>query len=169
MSEKKLLILNKKQISQKIDRMAYQVWEDNMHEEEIVIAGIADCGFTLAKRIKEVLERISGLKVLLMRISLDKNSSHLKASTDIPVEDCSGKAVVLADDVLNSGRTLAYGMGVFLNIPLTKLRTMVLVDRSHRIFPVSTDYTGLEISTVLREHVDVVLDDEGENDAVYLR
>lgn len=169
METKKLPVLNSKQVQQKIDRMAYQVWEDNLTETDLIIAGIADCGYTIAKRVKTVLERISGLSITLMKITLDKNSSHLQAETDMPVADCSNKVVILVDDVLNSGRTLAYGMGVFLDIPLKKIRTMVMVDRSHRVFPVSTDYTGVELATVLKEHVEVIMDENGANDAVYLR
>lgn len=169
MPDKKLLVLDSKQIQQKIDRMAYQVWEDNLAEDEIVIAGIAECGYVLAKRVMVVLERISGIRVKLMKIDLDKNSSHLKANTDVPVEDCAGKVVILVDDVLNSGRTLAYGMGVFLNIPLKKIRTMVMVDRSHKVFPVSTDFTGIELATILKEHVDVEMGEDGTDDAIYLR
>ncbi len=169
MSEKKLLILDKKQIAQKINRMAYQVWEDNLNEPELILAGIAECGYTLACRVKAVLETISTIRVTLMRIELNKVSSHLQATTSIPVDECANKVVILTDDVLNSGRTLAYGLGVFLDVPLKKIRTMVMVDRSHRIFPVSTDYTGLALATVLKEHVDVVLDESGETDAVYLR
>lgn len=168
MSDKKVLILDKKQIQQKITRMAYQIWEDNLDEKEIVIAGIVDCGYILAERLQAELKRISGIKVTLMKVSLDKDISHLKAETDIEVESCTGKVVVLTDDVLNSGRTLAYGLGVFLNIPLKKLRTAVLVNRSHRTFPTSSDFTGLDLATVIKEHVDVVLGDNG-NDAVYLR
>ncbi len=169
MPDKKLLILNSSQIQQKIDRMAYEVWEDNFEETEIVLAGIAECGYILAKRVKVVLEKISGVRVKLMKINLDKNSSLLKADTDISIEDCAGKVIIIADDVLNSGRTLAYGLGVFLNIPLKKIRTLVLVDRSHKVFPVSTDFTGLELATILKEHVDVVLSESGSGDAVYLR
>ena len=76
--------------------------------------------------------------------------------------------IILVDDVLNSGRTLAYGLGVFLNIPLKKLRSVVLVNRSHKNFPVATDFVGLELSTVLKEHVSVVLDENNQEDAVYL-
>lgn len=164
-----VLLLDQKQILLKINRMAWQVWEDNLNEEELVIAGIVDAGFVLAQRVKQVLEEISGIRVILLKITLDKNSSKLEASTDIPVASCAGKVVILIDDVLNSGRTMAYGVGVFLNVPLKKIRTMVLVDRSHRIFPVSIDYVGLELATVLKEHVDVSLDPSGTGDAVYLR
>lgn len=168
MADKKLIILDKKQIQQKITRMAYQIWEDNLEEQEMVIAGIVDCGYILAERLHAELQKISGIKIQLMKISLDKASSHLKADTDIAVESCAGKVVILTDDVLNSGRTLAYGLGVFLNIPLKKLRTAVLVNRSHRTFPISSDFTGLDLSTIIKEHVDVVLSEKGD-DAVYLR
>lgn len=168
MGEKKLVILTKKQIEQKIERMAYQLLEDNLDEQEIVLAGIVSRGFTLAKRLKKVLEKISHFKVSLIQIELDKDSSHLEASTDVPVNEAENKVVILVDDVLNSGRTLVYGLGVFLNIPLKKLRVLVLVDRSHRRFPVSADFTGLQLATVLKQHVQVVIDSPGEEDAVYL-
>ena len=170
MPDKKILILDSTQIQQKVTRMAYQIWEDNLEETSIVIAGIANGGYVLAERLKKELEAISGIRVELMRIELDKFISHLQAQTDMQIEECSNKVVVLADDVQNSGRTLAYGLGVFLDIPLKKLRTAVLVNRSHRIFPVSPDFTGLELATVIKEHVDVVLNSSNQaEDAVYLR
>jgi pyrimidine operon attenuation protein/uracil phosphoribosyltransferase len=168
MSTQKIAILNKKQIEQKIERIAYQILEDNLDEQEIVLAGIVSRGYTLAQRLQKVLEKISKLKIKLVKIELDKDSSHLQASSDIPVEQVKNQVVILVDDVLNSGRTLVYGLGVFLNIPLKKLRILVLVDRSHRSFPVSPDFTGLELATVLKQHVSVVLDHADEEDAVYL-
>ena len=169
MVTKKLLILNQIQIQQKIDRMAYQILEDNLDQSEIIMAGIIDRGHRLAQRLKTVIESISDIKVTLMRIDFDPNSSYLQYEADIPVTEAANKVVILVSDVLNSGRALAYGLGVFLNLPLLKLRTVVLIDRSHRTFPVSSDYTGLELATVLKEHVDVVLSESGDgDDAVYL-
>ncbi|WP_090704373.1 phosphoribosyltransferase family protein [Daejeonella rubra] len=168
MAGKKLLILNKKQIQQRIDRMAYQILEDNLGEEELIMAGIVDKGYVIAKRLKTVLESISEIKVTLMKIEINKDISHLDANADLDLDLVSNKVVILVDDVLNSGRALAYGLGVFLDIPLKKLRTLVLIDRSHRNFPVSPDFTGLELATILKEHVDVVLDEKSEEDAVYL-
>jgi len=165
-----VIILNQKQIEQKITRIAYQLWEDNLDEKELVIAGIVDYGYILAERIKNKLEEISGIKITLMKIIMDKTTTFLQANTDIPVEDCAGKAVILVDDVVNRGRTMAYGIGIFLDIPVKKLRTVALVDRSHRVFPVSPDYTGMELSTVTKEHVDVVISNQPDTeDVVYLR
>lgn len=165
-----VIILNQKQIEQKITRIAYQLWEDNLDEKELVIAGIIDSGYILAERIKNKLEEISGIQITLMKIIMDKTSTFLQAETDIPVEQCAEKVVILVDDVVNQGRTMAYGIGIFLDIPVKKLRTVALVDRSHRVFPVSPDYTGMELSTVTKEHVDVVITNEvGTEDVVYLR
>ena len=169
MADSQLLILNKQQIQQKINRMAYQVLEDNLNEKEIILAGIWDRGYKLALRLKTVLLEISQLKVTMMRIDLEKDNTRLVASTDIEPVKVKNRVVILVDDVLNSGKTLSYGMGVFLNTPHKKIRTVVLVDRSHKIFPISTDFVGLQMATVLKEHVDVVLDVDGEEDGVYLR
>ena len=168
MSSKRILILDSQQIQQKINRIAYQILEDNFDEKEIILAGVVSRGHRLALRIEAVLSKISKLKITVVKLELNKESSKLESAIDIPIKECENKVVILVDDVLNSGRTLAYGLGVFLNIPLKKLRSVVLVDRSHKNFPVATDFVGLELSTVLKEHVSVVLDENNEEDSVYL-
>lgn len=169
MPDKKILVLNKQQIQQKIDRMAYQVLEDNLDEDEIIIAGILPRGNFVAERLKAVLDEIAPFKSRVITLDLDKDSSSLKAKIDVDVQECANKVIILVDDVLSSGKTLAYGLGVFLDVPLKKMRTLVLIDRNHKSFPIATDFTGVALSTVLKEHVDVVLNRAEEEDAVYLR
>ena len=168
MPNNQVLILDKKQIDQKINRIAYQILEDNLDEKEIVLAGIWDRGYKLAIRLKKVLQEITTIKVILLRIDLEKEKSKLIAKTDLNETEWRNKVIILVDDVLNSGKTLAYGLGVFLNTPHKKIRTAVLVDRSHKIFPIATDFVGLELSTILKEHVGVVIDVDGQEDRVYL-
>lgn len=168
MSTNRLLILDQQQIQQKLERIAYQVLEDNFKEKEIVLAGIWERGYKIAERLQVILERISTLKVTLLRVDLERESTKLVAKTSLEASEWRNKVIVLVDDVLNSGKTLAYGLGVFLNTPHKKIRTVVLVNRSHKIFPIATDYVGLELSTVLKEHVHVQLDVPGEADQVYL-
>lgn len=168
MAESQILILDKVQMQQKINRIAYQILEDNLDETEVVLAGIWDRGYKLALRLQKVLGEISNLKVTLLRIDLERDNSRLVADTDLDESEWRSKVIILVDDVLNSGKTLAYGLGVFLNTPHKKIRTVVLVDRSHKIFPIATDFVGLELATVLKEHVDVIMDVEGEEDRVYL-
>ena len=166
--EKKLLILDQHQIAQKIDRIAYQLLEDNFDEKEIVIAGILPKGNFIAERLKKILDKIAPFTSTLITIELDKQSSSLKAKTNTDIQICHNKVVILVDDVMNSGKTLAYGFGVFLDVPLKKLRTVVLIDRNHKSFPVTTDFSGIALSTLLKEHVEVVLSKDGKGDAVYL-
>lgn len=168
MSNTQVLVLNKQQIAQKINRIAYQILEDNLDEKEIVLAGIWDRGYKLALRLQQVLEEIATFKITLLRIDIEKQNSKLVAKTDRQENDWKNKVIILVDDVLNSGKTLAYGLGVFLNTPHKKIRTVVLVNRSHKIFPIATDFVGLELSTILKEHVAVVMDVEGQEDRVYL-
>lgn len=169
MPTKKILVLNQEQIQQKSLRIAYQILEDNFEEKSLVLVGIATRGYVFAQRLKSLLEKISNLEIQLIKVTLDKTSRTLDAQTDIPVEQAENKAIVLVDDVLNSGRTLAYGLGIFFDIPIKKMRTAVLIDRSHHKFPVFSDYSGVKLSTILKEHVEVNLHEcDGGEDAAWL-
>ena len=167
MSHKKLLILNQQQIQQKIDRIAYQILEDNFDEKEILIAGMLPRGTHIARRLKDILDKIAPFKSKLLTLDVDRNSTSLNAKYDFDINECNHKVVILVDDVLNSGKALAYGFGVFMNAPLKKLRTVVLVDRNHKSFPIKTDYAGIALSTIIKDHLDVVINQNGEEDAVY--
>jgi pyrimidine operon attenuation protein/uracil phosphoribosyltransferase len=166
--DKAIQILNQKQIQQKLERMAYQILEDNSDESEIFIAGIVRGGYILAKRIQEILSKLSPKHFHLVRIDLDKSSTRLIAQTDRPLQDFENKTIIIVEDVLNTGKTLTYGLGVFLNLPIKKIRTLTLVDRLHRLYPVVSDFTGLEVSTVLHQYITVVLDQKDREDGVFL-
>lgn len=170
MSTKKTLILNKEEIHQKSKRIAFQILEDNFEETEIVLAGIADRGYVFAQRLQKlILELAPDKKIDLIKVSIDKNKRSLDVQTDLPVEIASNKAVIVIDDVLNSGRTLAYALGAFINVPLKKMRTAVLIDRSHHQFPVFSDFYGQKLSTVLKEHVEVYLEEiDNQEDSTWL-
>ncbi len=170
MSTKKTLILNKEQILQKSKRIAYQILEDNFEEKNIVLVGIADRGYIFAKRLQIILQEIAKDKSIeLIKVDIKKEKRSLEAITDQPVEIAKDKTVIVIDDVLNSGRTLAYALGAFINVPLKKMRTAVLIDRSHHIFPIFSDFYGLKLSTILKEHVTVDLNEiDNKEDAAWL-
>jgi len=151
----KSVILTNLQINQKIKRIAYQIYENNVTTKELVIAGIADNGFILAKRIKTELESISDIKINLCEVTIDKNNPLKKISTSIAASFYTNKSLVLVDDVLNSGTTLMYAVKHFLNVPLKQFKTAVLVNRNHKKYPVKADFKGLSLSTTLKEHIKV--------------
>tara|TARA_R100001377_G_C3183161_1_gene107465 strand:- start:676 stop:1182 length:507 start_codon:yes stop_codon:yes gene_type:complete len=150
-------ILNHDQIVHKIRRIAYQIYESNVDEEEIILAGIDANGYILAKKLKNVLLKISTIKPVLCRVQIDKKNPLNPISTSLPVAEYTNKSVILIDDVLNSGTTLIYGVKHFLNVPLKQFKTAVLVNRNHKKYPVKADFKGISLSTSLHEHVDVVL------------
>jgi pyrimidine operon attenuation protein/uracil phosphoribosyltransferase len=149
------IILDNEQIKQKIKRIAYQIYEINCDESEIVIAGIKGNGFQLALKIKESLEIISPLKIILCEVKIDKKNPLNKISTSIPIESMQELSVVLVDDVLSTGKTLIYGVGHFLQVPLKQLKTAVLINRNHKKYPVKADFKGLSLSTTSQEHISI--------------
>lgn len=159
-------VLNHDSITQKIKRIAYQIYEFNYSEKEIVFVAVEKQGVILAQRILPVLEKISGIHVDLLTLKINKKSplNNIKLMGD--GEILKNKSVVLIDDVLNSGRTLIYAAKHILNYPIKRLTTVVLVDRLHRKFPIKADFVGLTLSTTLQDHITVEFE-EG-NDVVYL-
>lgn len=161
------LILDATQVKQKIRRMAYEIYEHNFKEKTIVIAGIEGQGYVLARLLVKELESISPVKAILVKVSLDKSAPQQSEITlDSEVKQLKKKCIVLVDDVLNTGRTFAYGIKPFLDIEVKKIEIAVLVNRSHTLFPVYPQYTGYELSTTIRDHVEVNL---GKETSVYLR
>lgn len=150
------IILTNKQIEQKTRRIAYQIFECNYNETEIVLAGINGNGYVFAQNLAEVLNEISNLKITLCEVKIDKRNPLQTISTNISTNDYKNKSLVLVDDVLKSGSTLIYGIKHFLEVPLTQFHTAVLIDRNHKKFPVKADFKGISLSTSLREHINLI-------------
>lgn len=148
-------VLNHKQIGQKITRMAFEIYERNLNAKGVVFAGISGMGTTLAGLLAQELNAISPISIEKVEVVLDKsNVSNSEISLSKTV-DPNGKAIILVDDVLNTGKTLVYAMKPFLGFEIEKMEIAVLVNRSHGLFPVKPDYTGYELATTLSEHIRV--------------
>ena len=151
-------ILNQEEIKHKVRRIAYQIYESNIDEKEIIIAGILKNGYELAKRLETELKEISPLITTLCKVEIDKKNPLGEIKTSLEAKDYENKAVVLIDDVLNSGTTLIYGVRHFLKVPLKQFKTAVLVDRNHKKYPVKADFKGISLSTSLSETVRVIFE-----------
>ena len=167
------LILTADQIRQKIRRMAFQIYENNFDEPTLVLAGISGEGFLFAQRLADELRVVAPFATELMIIQLDKKQLaqpgiSLTAPDGDSTVSLTDKVVVVIDDVLNTGRTLAFSLQPFLTIAVRKLQVAVLIDRNHPRYPVAADYRGYALSTTLAEHVDVILSDPAR-EGVYLR
>jgi pyrimidine operon attenuation protein / uracil phosphoribosyltransferase len=160
------LILDGVKVKQKIRRMAFEIYEHNVKEKIIVLAGIDGQGYVLAKLLAKEVESVSPLEVKLIKIHLDKLAPQTSEITlDCDVKEIKKKCIIMVDDVLNTGRTFTYGIKPFLNIEVKKIEAAVLVNRGLAMFPVYAQYTGYELSTTIKDHIEVIL---GKEMAVYL-
>jgi pyrimidine operon attenuation protein/uracil phosphoribosyltransferase len=157
------IILTNEEIQNKTRRIAYQIYETNSNEKEIIIAGINGNGYVFAKNIVKILQDISTIKIVLCEVKIDKKNPLKQISTNIPASDYKNKALVLVDDVLSSGTTLMYGIKHFLEVPLKRFKTAVLINRNHKKYPVKADFKGISLSTSMQEHVAVIF----ENNKAY--
>ena len=137
------IILNDQQINDKIRRIAYQIYESNSKEEEIILAGIKNNGYVLAERIARVLSSISPLEVKLCEVHIDKKKPRESVTTSLDPSEYRNKSLILVDDVLNSGTTLIYAARHFLDVPLKRFKTVVLVNRNHKKYPIKADFKGI--------------------------
>lgn len=151
----KSIILTDQEIQHKIRRIAFQVYESNSKNKELIIAGISKNGFSLAQQLKKVLDEVSELKTTLCEVHVNKEDPLKEITTSLDVNDYKSKPLVLVDDVLNSGTTLMYAIKHFLEVPLKQFKTAVLVNRNHKKYPVKADFKGISLSTSLQEHVTV--------------
>lgn len=149
------IILDSEQIQNKIRRIAFQIYESNVDESQLILAGITKSGYLFAQKLKDVLEEISDLGIILCEVHVDKKNPLNKVQTSLDPSEYTNQSIVLIDDVLNSGATLIYGVKHFLDVPLKRFNTAVLVDRSHKKYPVKADFKGISLSTSLHEIVQV--------------
>lgn len=160
-------ILSSVQIEQKIQRLAHELLENCFEEAEIFVGGIQGNGFILAQRLQEILEHSSDIKIHLFEISINKEEPWSEPITLSKTnESMKNGFIVLVDDVLNSGKTMQYALTKVLQFPTKAIKTLTLVDRTHRRFPVKADFVGLRLSTTLQERVEIQMD--GDNTKAFL-
>ncbi|HMO32471.1 MAG TPA: phosphoribosyltransferase family protein [Lacibacter sp.] len=154
----KQYILDQDTAALKLRRLAFEIAERNYDEHELVFAGIRENGFVVARLLAAELRIISGQQVQLVEVSLDKkHPGEVVLSTEMDFND---RTVVLIDDVASSGKTMLYALKPFLDFHPRKIQTLVLVERTHKAFPIQADYVGLPVATTLEEHIIVEIEDD---------
>lgn len=153
-------ILDHRQILQKIRRLAIEIMERNTPESELIVAGVNSNGMHFARLLVAELRELSSSPVQLTNIKInpaDPIAEEVVIGLDL--SELSGKAILVVDDVANTGRTLFYACKPLLNILPKQLETAVLVDRTHKSFPIHVDYYGLSLATTLKENIEVVFEE----------
>lgn len=162
------LIMDPEKVEQKLQRIARQILEKHFEEEDLLVIGIQEDGERIASRCREILEGLAGSRPEEASITMNKKAPLSKdPELSVPLEALEGRTVILVDDVVNSGRTLAYAAQHLLQVPLNSLTTVALVDREHHRFPIRADLVGTTLATTMKQHIEVAPEDGGEH--VYLK
>ena len=143
-------ILGSEAIAHKVQRLAWDLYDRHSKAEQLYVVGIQGNGYWLAQQLVGKLNAISDIKIELMELALDKSDPK---PADMQIDLPSSAHVALVDDVLNSGRTLLWAVIKLMEFHPQQLSTTVLVDRSHKRYPVKADIKGLSLSTTLQETV----------------
>ncbi|MDH7461349.1 phosphoribosyltransferase family protein [Chitinophagaceae bacterium 26-R-25] len=165
MSEQKNYILDKQIATKKLERMAYEIAEQNVGEKRLILAGIKDNGVAMAYFLKKLLQSVFSGVIDVIELNLDKrNPGEIEVSS---TENFDDAVIIVVDDVANSGKTMLYALKPFLQYHPKKIQTLALVERTHKVYPVNTDYVGVSLATTLQEHIFVEVEG-GEVTGAYL-
>jgi pyrimidine operon attenuation protein/uracil phosphoribosyltransferase len=176
-------ILDEAGMARALRRMAYELVEQAGHEaghegDPIYLVGIRTGGAHLAARLAELIRSsgdvprpaLGAVDISLYRDDVFRGLPKPEIGpTDLP-EPIDGRAVVLVDDVLFTGRTIRAAMDVLGDYGRPRaVRLAVLVDRGRRELPIQPDVVGVTVQTTAAESVRVMLKERGEPDRVVLR
>lgn len=170
MSGTKVKILNQSESAARLKRIAYEIYERNYLEDDIIIIGIDERGSYLAGEIAQYLEEISPLKVQLADANVDRSEESTVVGIDmsIGIEDLKEQVVIVVNDVLHTGITLMHVVAILLHAGPKMIQTAVLINRGHRVMPIDSDYVGMELATTIHQHIQVVVDEEKSGAEAFL-
>jgi pyrimidine operon attenuation protein/uracil phosphoribosyltransferase len=155
------IVLTKIQIDQKITRLAHQIIENSYGESHIFIGGICGNGKILANALGEIIKTNSNLELTIFEINLHKDQPlQHEINLSVDSELLKDSFIVLVDDVLNSGKTMQYALLKLLEKPVKAIKTVSLVDRRHRRYPIKADFVGITLTTTIQERVEMDLTQE---------
>lgn len=161
-------ILNHRQIQQKIQRLAIEILENNYEEGELILVGINNNGYLFAQLLQAELQQLNKVKIAMTRIRLNPAAPLADdIQLEMPVSELTDKTIIIIDDVANTGRTIFYACKPLLEVLPKKIEVAVLVDRTHKSFPIKVDYVGLSLATTLKDNIDVQIE-MTEEQAVFL-
>ncbi|MDC3230119.1 phosphoribosyltransferase family protein [Bacteroidota bacterium] len=156
---KKAVILDEISIDRKIKRLSYEIFERNLNIKKLLLVGIKRNGFFLAKLIQKELSEICKIKIDVTQVFVDKQKPFNECVIyNNNIETYRNTSMIVIDDVCSTGKTMMYVVSSLISKFTNKISTLVLVDRKHHNFPIKTNYVGIEVSTTLRQFIEVDLE-----------
>src|SRR5438034_1271032 len=159
-TREKTQVLDEAALDRALTRIAHEILERNGGAKDLAFVGLRTRGVTLAHRLSAAITRIDGatlpvgvLDITLYRDDLDLRGVPVLRGTDIPFS-IKGKAVILVDDVLFTGRTIRAALDALIDLGRPRMiQRAILVDRGHRELPIRPEYVGKNLPTSRRHTV----------------
>tara|TARA_Y100000992_G_scaffold299942_1_gene267604 strand:+ start:3557 stop:4063 length:507 start_codon:yes stop_codon:yes gene_type:complete len=159
------IILDCFDVENKIKRISLEVIEDNIDQEKLIFFGVSKNGKIIAKKIIDFINQNSKIESELVGVEINSNSNRgLAFDKEFKADSLS---LVIVSDVSQSARTLQLIISNLMLENPFKIKTAVMVNRDHSLFPVKINFSGLNLSTSVNEHVDVEVNKD-EEFTVYL-
>jgi len=161
----KNIILDYQDVENKIKRISLEILEDNIDQKKLILFGVSKNGKIIAKKIIVLIKKYSKIDLELIGVEIVLNSKNvLKFDKSFRVNN---RSVIIVSDVSQSAKTLQLIISSLMSQDPFKIKTAVMVNRDHSLFPVKINFSGLNLSTSVNEHVDVSVNKD-EEFTVYL-
>ncbi len=161
----KNIILDYQDVENKIKRISLEILEDNIDQKKLILFGVSKNGKIIAKKIIALIKKYSKIDLELIGVEIVLNSKNvLKFDKSFRVNN---RSVIIVSDVSQSAKTLQLIISSLMSKDPFKIKTAVMVNRDHSLFPVKINFSGLNLSTSVNEHVDVSVNKD-EEFTVYL-
>ena len=159
------IILDYQDVENKIKRISLEILEDNIDQKKLILFGVSKNGKIIAKKIIASIKKHSEIDLELIGVEIDINSNNvLKFDKIFKVNN---RSLIIVSDVSQSAKTLQLIISSLMSHDPFKIKTAVMVNRDHSLYPVKINFSGLNLSTSVNEHVDVSVN-EDEEFTVYL-
>lgn len=173
--KEKAKILDKEAIEKALKRIAHEITESAGTMDDTILIGIRNRGAYIAQRLAGKIKEITGKPILVGALDITLYRDDLTQAFEQPVVHSTeidfgidGKRVILADDVLFTGRTIRSALDALIDFGRPSLiQLAVLIDRGHRELPIRADYVGKNVPTALDELVEVrMAESDGKDEVV---
>ena len=148
-TKERLVILKKDDIGKKLNRLACQILENHTQTEHIQFIGMNERGYQLAKLLIEKIKRLDKTQKTSLFQGLSEKSVEIVNQNKLE----SKNAIIVVDDVLNTGRSIYFLLAHLAEIKPRQLEICVLAHRHHKQFPIHANYVGLTFATTVQEHI----------------
>ena len=174
--KEKAQLMSASEIERTLVRLAHEIIEKNNGAADLGIVGIRRRGVFLAQRLGEMIQRIEKTAVPVGTLDITLYRDDLSTVGAKPVVQkteigfpITGKNIVLADDVLYTGRTVRAALDALFSQGRPKqVQLCVLIDRGHRELPIEATFVGRSVQTNPQEIIEVKLRELDEAEKVLL-